>query len=145
MRKPSRVTTRARGKSRSAAMSRRRLLPAVRPTSMASPKTAAAAAADAFDKPTTCSRNSGAQSKMQNSMATAMTSAHQQAQYRAGKRVRPEAEVAAGSESDARPTKGRSFRQRPRREARHCASPKRARDTGSLLEAPQCHRRRQQR
>ena len=59
-------------------MTRRRLLPpAARPVSMARPKTAAAAAADVAGKPTTCCRNSGAQSKMQNSIAIAMVSAHQ--------------------------------------------------------------------
>ena len=75
MRKPRQVTSRASGKSRWAAMTRRRLPPAVRPVSMPRPKTAAAAAADVADKPTTCCRNSGAQSKMQNSIAIAMVSA----------------------------------------------------------------------
>ena len=37
--------------------------PAVRPVSMARPNTAAAAAAFVADKPTTCCRNSGAESK----------------------------------------------------------------------------------
>jgi hypothetical protein len=134
MRKPRQVTSRASGKSRCVAMTRRRLLAAVRPVSMARPKTAEAAADDATDKPTTCCRNSGAHSKIpkfnrdrHGERAPIDPNAGQASSRGPRWKLRPNREAAFYQ------TKAGLLRQRPHRQARHCASLKQLRDTGSSL------------